>query len=231
MLQLIHYPLCPHSRSIRLAIDELRLPVGFREELPWVWRPEFLSINPAGNLPVLLLDNGAPLCGAYAIAEYLGDIYPMHPADGKSVPLFPGTAEDRAEVRRLVDWFHHKCDSEVTRELVFEKYTSDLQAGRRHTPNSANLRAIASNLRYHMTYIGYLADHRRWLAGDEMSFADLAAAAHLSCMDYLGQIPWDDFPAARGWYVRLKSRPSFQALLEDRLPGKPPPHYYSDLDF
>ena len=82
-----------------------------------------------------------------------------------------------------------------------------------------------------MTYIGYLADHRRWLAGDEMSFADLAAAAHLSCMDYLGQIPWDDFPAARGWYVRLKSRPSFQALLEDRLPGKPPPHYYSDLDF
>lgn len=231
MLQLTHFPLCPHSRSIRLALDELRLDVRLAEELPWLWRPEFLSINPSGDLPVLSSPGEAPVCGAYAISEYLADVYPEAPSDGRPSPLFPGGAVERAEVRRLVDWFHRKCDREVTRELIFEKYTVHRLEGPRKAPNSENLRAIATNLRYHITYIGYLADHRRWLGGDEMSFADLAAAAHVSCMDYLGQIDWADFPSAHGWYVRLKSRPSFQPILEDRLPGQVPPPHYADPDF
>jgi len=231
MLHLIHFPLCPHSRSIRLALAEQGLPVELALEEPWRWRPEFLAVNPAGHLPVLLRDGAAPLCGAYAISEYLADEQAHHPVEGHALPLFPGSAEDRAEVRRLVDWFHAKCDREVTRELIHERYIAQVAGGRRNPPNSENLRAIATNLRYHLKYISYLADHRRWLAGDDLSFADLAAAAHVSCLDYLGQMPWDDFPAARTWYVRLKSRRSFQPLLADRLPGLAPPAYYADLDF
>ena len=89
---------------------------------------------------------------------------------------------------------------------------------RRFGPQSASpdmeaMRAGHDNLRYHLAYIGHLAETRSWLAGDAMSFADLAAAAHLSALDYLGEVPWEEHEAAKNWYALLKSRPSFRPLL------------------
>ena len=145
--------------------------------------------------------------------------------------MFPGSAEQRAEVRRLVDWFHGKMHREVTQELLSEKLYTRLGQQGQHAPDTAVLRAIRANLRYHMSYIGHLADRRTWLAGEELSFADMAAAAHLSCADYLGEVPWEDFVAVKTWYARIKSRRAFRGLLADRLPGAPPPVVYADLDF
>lgn len=232
MLELIHYPLCPHSRSIRLALGELQLPVTLAEEKPWTWRSEFLATNPAGHLPVLKVQPNFPICGAYAISEYLQDTHGSGGgATGSVAPLFPGSAEDRAEIRRLVDWFHLKCDREATRELLSEKYYLAASGAPRPAPDSHKLRTLASNLRYHLKYITYLSDHRRWLAGDDLSFADLAAAGHVSALDYLGLIDWDEHPGARSWYTRLKSRRAFQPLLDDLLPGMAPAPYYADPDF
>ena len=151
--------------------------------------------------------------------------------------MFPGDREDRAEVRRLTDWFHRKLDREVSRDLLAEKVhplvSRLMSPGARmgHTPSPDLLRAVRANLRHHLTYIGYLAESRRWLAGDEISFADLAAAAHLSLADFLGEISWPEAPGAKAWYQRIKSRPSFQPLLADRIPGFTPPAHYADLDF
>ena len=83
----------------------------------------------------------------------------------------------------------------------------------------------------HGDYIGELVDARNWLAGEEISLADMAAAAHLSCLDYLGDIPWEEFSQVKDWYVRVKSRPSFRPLLGDYISGMPPPRHYADLDF
>ena len=231
MHKLTHFRLCPFSRSIRIALAELGVPFDLAEERPWEWRPTFLQLNPAGDLPVLEIEKGPILCGAYAISEYVGEEVKRHPADGRAVPLFPGNREDRAEVRRLVDWFHRKLDREVTREVLEEKAFTRLRPGQERTPDADIMRAIRANLRYHMSYLSYLADHRRWLAGDELSFADFAAAAHLSCIDYLGEVPWETYPAAKAWYVRVKSRPAFRPLLADRLPGIPAPLHYADLDY
>jgi glutathione S-transferase len=231
MAKLTHYRLCPQSRSVRLALAELGLEARLAEERPWDWRPQFLALNPAGELPVLELTGGPVLCGSYSIAEFLGESRRLpHPADGRGVTLFPGNAEDRAEVRRLVSWFHGKLDREVTREALHEKVTAREQSPQ-HTPDVGIMRAIGANLRYHMSYLCWLADQRRWLAGDELSFADLAAAAHLSVLDFLGEVPWDDHPVAKLWYARVKSRPSFRSLLADRVPGIAPPLHYTDLDF
>lgn len=226
MATLLHYPLCPFSRSVRLALAECGIEAELAEERPWEWRAEFLALNPAGSLPVLISDADGPISGAYAISEYLGETG----AGGGGFQPFPGDAAGRAEVRRLVDWFHRKFHDEVTNYLVEEKVF------RRFGPKSASpdmeaMRAGHENLRYHLTYIGHLAEKRSWLAGDALSFADLAAAAHLSALDYLGEVPWEDHEPAKHWYALLKSRPSFRPLLADRVAGFIPSGTYADLDF
>lgn len=233
MAKLIHYRLCPFSRSIRLALAETGVEPTLVEERPWEWRAELLAINPAGELPVLQLDAGLTLCGTYAIAEYLGERPHRHHDEmpPSQIELFPGSAEERAEVRRLVDWFQGKFAREVSRELLDEKLYLRLKPDSDHTPSPEVLRAVRANLRYHLSYVAFLAHQRRWLAGEELSFADLAAAAHLSSIDYLGEVPWEDYPSAKTWYARLKSRRAFRALLSDRIPGTPPPSHYADLDF
>ena len=231
MHTLTHFRLCPFSRSIRIALSELGLEAAFVEERPWEGRPQFLAMNPAGELPILELSGGPMLCGAYAISEYLRD-QPGEDADLTTVVLFPGTADEQAEVRRLVDWFHRKFDREVTREILHEKVYARLRTGgEAHTPDAEIMRAIRANLRYHLKYLDFLADQRRWLAGDELSFADMAAAAHLSAIDYLGEVTWADYPLAKAWYARIKSRRSMRAVLTDKLPGHPPPAHYANLDF
>jgi glutathione S-transferase len=146
-------------------------------------------------------------------------------------PLLPGDRAQRAETRRLIDWFNGKFHREVTQELLQEKVYNRLQPGATATPDVDFLRAIRTNLRYHMSYISYLADHRRWLAGEELSFADLAAAAHLSSVDYLGEVPWEEYAVAKVWYARLKSRRAFRTILADRVAGSLPSAHYADLDF
>jgi glutathione S-transferase len=232
MHTLTHFKLCPFSRSIRLALGELGLEVALTDERPWEGRPQFLALNPAGDLPILQLADGPMLCGAYAISEYLDTEPPLGDYDAPPVGLFPGDAIAQAEVRRLVDWFHRKFDREVTRELLHEKvYARLTPGGDGHTPDAEIMRAIRGNLRYHMKYLSFLTNQRHWLAGDDLSYADLAACAHLSAIDYLGEIAWADFPAAKGWYTRIKSRRSMRPLLADRLVGQPPPAHYGDLDF
>jgi glutathione S-transferase len=231
MHTLWHYRLCPHSRSIRLALAELGTDFTLAEERPWEWRAEFLARNPAGELPVLELSEGPVLCGAYAISEYLMEDGRRPMIGARAMILFPGNREERAEVRRVVDWFHGKMHREVTREMLQEKVLARHTDAVAHTPDPDLLRALRANLQHHLSYIGFLADQRQWLAGHEMSFADLAAAAHLSCLDYLGEIPWDAHESAKSWYMRIKSRPALRALLSERVPGVPPPLHYAELDF
>ncbi len=231
MHTLTHFRLCPHSRSVRLLLAELDIGFALIEERPWEYRPELMAMNPAGELPVLALEGGPVLCGSYAISEYVAEDIKTNLRERYAPPIFPGSRDDRAEVRRLVDWFHGKLNREVTREILEERVYRAYRMNGAAAPDVAILRAVRENLRYHMSYIAYLAHQRQWLAGDEMSYADLAAAAHLSCLDYLGEVPWDDYEPARIWYARIKSRPAFRPLLADRISGVAAPGHYADLDF
>lgn len=220
---LYHMFLSPTSRKVRIALREKNLDFELRSEKVWERRPEFLAINPAGQVPVLIEENGATLCDSVAITEYLDETHP------EPFALLPTDPLARAEARRLVAWFDQKMGREATRNLITEKLMKRFLG--RGEPNSAAIRAGKENLRTHMEYIGYLAERRKWLGGNDYSLADIAAAAQVSCVDYLGDIPWDDYPAAKEWYVRVKSRPSVRPLLADHIPGAPPPPHYADLDF
>ncbi len=222
MLTLFHLPLDPACRKVRVVLTEKKLEFRLRAEKTWERRTEFLRISPAGQVPVLIDADGTSVPGGQVICEYLDEAYPE--------PALIGTSPvDRAEVRRLVAWFDEKFQREVTRNLVDEKMMKRfLGLGQ---PNSEAIRAGHANIHYHLDYIAWLCDRRRWLGGDDFSLADIAAGAQLSTVDYLGDVPWEAHPGAKDWYARLKSRPSFRGLLNDLVPGARPARHYADLDF
>ena len=222
MRTLYHLPLDPYSRKIRILLGEKKIEADLKVEQFWERRDTFLALNPAGTVPVLKEAGGAVVTPSQTIAEYLDETVPA-PA------MIAGTALERAEVRRLCHWFDDKFNHEVTEHLLGEKMMKRfLGLGE---PNSEAIRAGHANLDTHLSYIGYIADRRVWLAGNQFSLADITAAAHISAIDYLGDVPWEDYQEAKQWYVRIKSRPSFRPLLEDYVPGMRPPSHYEDLDF
>jgi len=228
MRTLFHLPLSADCRAVRLALAEKGLPFALEAEPVWERRPDFLALNPAGEVPVLV--EGAPgeggagavVCGASVILEYLDEVHPEPPLIGTVQPA-------RVEVRRLCDWFARAFAAEVGAPLLHEKLTKRfLQLGQ---PDSRAIRDARERLDHHLAYVDSLVDGRRWLAGETMTRSDLVAAAALSVVDYLGDVRWQAHEPARDWYAKLKSRPGFRPLLQDYVPGAAPPRHYADLDF
>ncbi len=222
MRTLYHLPLSPFCREIRLILAEKKLEAALKGAEGWDDEAAFLALNPAGTVPILVEEDGTAIAERGAIAEYLEEVYPA-PA------LIPGGPRARAEVRRLVAWFDSQLNAEVTGIVLYEKLDKrELGLG---SPNMDVVREALTRMKPHLDYIARLVEQRSWLAGDELSLADLAAGAQLSCLDYLGDVPWRAHPGAKEWYVRLKSRPAFRPLLSDRVLGLPAPRHYADLDF
>lgn len=230
MVTLFHHPFCPHSRFVRMVLAEFGDAPRLIEEHVWERREGFLALNPAGTTPVLVEEAGPAVPGATVIAEYLDETRGLSLGEHR---LMPRDAHERVEVRRLMSWFHEKFFEEVSDLLVTEKVykhhmTAEQGGG---SPDTAAIRVARHNIRYHLAYVGWLVRTRNWLAGERLSYADLAAAAHFSCADYTGDVPWHEDEAAKNWYARVKSRPSFRPILADLIPGLPPSASYADLDF
>jgi glutathione S-transferase len=233
MFTLYHHPFCPHSRFIRLAMGEYGLDLRLVDERAWERREAFLALNPAGTTPVLIAEEMPAMPaipGAGIIGEYLDE---AHGAAMGERRLLPSSMAARIEVRRLMAWFNEKFFEEASGPLVteriYKRFMAESSGG--GAPAMDVIRAATANVRYHLAYIGWLARTRNFLAGDWLSYADLAAAAHLSAIDYLGDVPWNEDDAAKAWYARIKSRPSFRPLLSEWLAGVPASRTYVDLDF
>jgi glutathione S-transferase len=229
MAVLHHFPLDPHSRFIRLVMAELQMEAGFEEENVYERRHDFLALNPAGTIPVLVEHDGQVVPGAHVIAEYLDETRGLVLGARRLLPEDPA---GRVEVRRLMNWFNAKFYAEAGEPVLYEKvYKRMLANGKGVAPEPGTLRAARNNLRYHLKYLGHLLHRHNWLAGDNLTYADLAAAAQLSALDYLGDIEWSEDEATKLWYARIKSRPAFRTLLADRIRGTVPAPHYTDLDF
>lgn len=221
MYRLYHYPLSPFSRKVRLVLAEKGVEVELIEEDYWNKRPDFMRINPSGKVPLLKSDK-ITLGESSAICEYLEELYPR-PA------LLSDNIEKRAEARRLASWFDDKFYREVTLNLLGERLQKKIMGG--GYPDSKNVKLGAKNIRYHISYMAYLLERRRWLAGERLSLADFSAAAQISCLDYISDVDWNSNQTVKDWYAKIKSRPAFRSLLTDQLPGFPQPPHYADLDF
>ena len=219
---LYHFSLCPFCRTIRLCLYEKNVSYALISENTWERRIDFLKLNPAGKVPVFIDEDETIICDWRAIVEYLNETR-------VGLDLLGDNPKFRAEVRRLLGWFDTLFYPEVYQTLVEHKVLRKMEG--RGEPNATAIRAGRQNLQRHLKYLEWLCERRSWLAGESFSVADLNAAAHLSVVDYLGEVNWENYPETKSWYAKIKSRPAFQFLLSERIAGIIPPDSYSNLDF
>jgi len=214
MRRLIHVMLSPSCRLARLMVGEKRIACD-----------PVLAEDLKQSMPVFIDMDGTRAEGLWAILDHLEHNYPDH-------PLAPADDAARRACLRWVDWamgpFHEKITQRIVYEKAAPRYTG---AGFSRAPDMNVIRAGREELKVALAAIGTAAETNGNLACRETTLGDLAVAAPLSALDYFGEVPWSDFPAASEWYVRMKSRPAFRSLLLDRVPGQPPVAHYTELDF
>lgn len=221
--KLYHYQLCPFSRKVRIFLSEKNVQADLAVENFWEKRRGFYSLNPAGQIPVLLnYENNKPICGSDIICEYLEEKH-------GGLRFFGDSPEARAEIKRVSNWFNEKFFQEVTSYIINEKIVKYHMA--QGAPRAEYLRSAKINLDYHISYISYLLKEQKWLAGNRISLADISAAAQISVLDFLGHFPWKKAESVKEWYSLIKSRPSFKPLLNDTVSGFRAATNYSNLDF
>ncbi len=225
MTRFLHHPLDPSSRLIRLMCAEYGVPLNMEQISPWKREKDFTELSPAATLPVLIEQGRAAVVGPLAVIDAVEQKHALAPVAG----LFPLDPALRAEMWRLLEWVLFKLNDEVTRYFLEEKLGKHERG--EGGPETSVLRAAKANLSEHLLYFDWLLASRTWVGGEEMSLADFALAAHISTLDYLGDIDWSNTGETRDWYARVKSRPAFRPLLADRLVGLPPSATYADLDF
>lgn len=222
MRKLYHFPICPLSRQIRVVLKELNLAFSIVKQEYSSNGSDFSNPNRVGILPVLEENSQLIVPGIYPIIEYLNEEYP-------NFHLMSNDIISKVEIRRLFWWLNDKFHKEVTQSLIDEKIIR-LATGVR-MPQTENIRAARSSLLKHLIYFNNLLENRSFLASDHLTIADIAAACHISVLDYFGEINWSDWSLIHTWYAILKSRPSFRPILQDQIPGFIPSRSYADLDF
>ena len=215
-------PLSPFSRKVSFFLREKNIDFEIRNEPVWEKREKFIKLNPAGKVPVFINDDGIAISESNAICEFIEEKTPEPNLIGKDI-------YSKAEIRRIVGWFDDKFAKEVMSKLIYEKIFKNFS--NLGAPDSQVIQDGVRNLRNHMQYICFLIEKRKWLAGDDFSFADITAASFISTIDYIGDIAWEDYQEAKTWYVRIKSRKSFKPILEEKIANFPPVKHYSNLDF
>ena len=221
MITLYHYYLCSSSRYIRLILEEQKIKYETQLENYWKPQKDFLKLNPAGHLPVLVNEENFPVIGANACIEYIKDLE-------VSPKLFVDDYREKAEINRLVHWIDVIFKKEVFDPIIYEKVFSRIADN--ITPNSENIREALDNLDFHVQYFNYLLNNKNYLIKDVITYIDFLAAANFSVLDYLGLLNLKSHENIKEWYFKLKSRPSFRTLLKDQIVGLNPHENYKNMD-
>lgn len=223
MHTLYHYPLDPFSRKVRVLLSEMQIDYKMVLQKFWVKDSRFQQLNPMLTVPFVMTNEGETIFGASAIVEYFDEMRDI------GERFLSGDIANRAQIRKMIFCFDEKCYHEATkfilRERVYKFFESS--AG----PDLRILDGAKSALNYYLKYLSFVLSRSDWVVGTNLTMADLSIAAHISSLDYLGEIPWASYPAIKNWYSILKSRPSFSSILSDAIPGFPATKHYKMLDF
>ncbi len=221
MYKLYHYSLCPFSRMIRFILNEMQLEYILIEEKFWEYNEQFLQLNPAGTVPVMITKNGDALNHSHLILDYLLETY-------KPTFIFP-EENSKLQTKKILLWYTEKFFLDCTKFFIQEKAVKYFHE--KAQPNTNILGMARYNLGIHFDYTTYLLEQNTWLGGEKFSIADIAAATQFSSLDFLGEVQWSKIPQIKDWYSIVKSKPSFRPLLKERIAGILTPQHYTNLDF
>ncbi|WPX97167.1 glutathione S-transferase family protein [Candidatus Bandiella euplotis] len=223
MYKLYHHPACPFSRKVRIILNEVKAKHTLHEVKFWVANDELVKLNPAGNVPILVDKNYHVIYGNYAINEYLMEEYPMFSLQNKSVV-------EKTDYRMAMDWCENVFFTEVTKPIFEEKILNFLDRSS-SPPDSGKIRQANRNLVKHIDYLQALLGDDYYLFDHKLTLADIVFASQISILDYVDSFNWKQSKEVKMWYSLVKSRPSFQNILQDRIANLNPPKHYSDPDF
>lgn len=194
----------PNPRRVRIFLVEKNLKVP-TELLSIVAgehkKPEFLAVNPLGQIPALKLDDGDVITESLSICRFFEALNPDPPMFGKGPK---GVAEvdmwvRRVELRLMVPvgmvWMH---THPFTARVVVPQYT---EFGESNRP-----RVIAA-----MRYFDESLAGRNWLAGKDYTIADITLLTTIDFAIFIGIAIPDDMPNLTAWHERASARPSAQA--------------------
>jgi glutathione S-transferase len=146
---------------------------------------QFLAMNPAGQVPAVILDDGRPLAQSNAIILYL--------AEGSA--LIPADAYDRARMLEWMFWEQYSHEPYVAVARFQVRYqgkpVADLEP-RIVERGQAALQRLEDGL----------AD-RAFLVGDSPSLADVALVAYTRVAGE-GGFELEDYPRVRAWVGRVE---------------------------
>lgn len=235
MVELYHFWSSVCSVRCRMALEE--------KGVKWVSRyidlfrfdqmkPEYLAINPDGVVPTLV-HNGAPIRESTIINEYIDAAF-----DGpRLVPSDPlQTARMREFIRRCEDGFDGIVKLTMVKyllpklrnrwgeeELIKQaarrptRFYRDLHSrGVRGEITDAELAEARAKIEELLDMLELALGQNPWIAGQELSLADIAIAPYVFRLSALGADQFwskDRRPHVNEWYRRLSSRPSFQTAV------------------
>ncbi len=230
MIELYHAHISTCSQKVRLCLAEKNLAwtshaleFSRAEHLT----PAYLALNPNGVVPTLVHD-GRPVIDSSVICEYLEEIAPQ-----SGTRLMPETALGRANVRA---WLRY-IEEVPTAAIRIPSFNGLFLSGWRQLSDQARAGYIEATplrkghyrrfgtegfskeqidesterLRQTVERIDAAVAKGSWLAGDEISLADLCVLPTIVRMsDIRLESIWADLPNMRGWYDRMRARPSFE---------------------
>ena len=186
MLTLHGFPFSNYHNIVKHAL--LLKAVPFVENICYPHTPDMLAVNPTGKAPAMTTQMGTNLSETSVLLEYLEDKYPEH-------SLYPADVELRAKVRRLMKI------SELYLELPARRLLPAV-FGNMEIPD-ATLEEVKAVLEKGAQSIAALAVFQPYLAGDELSLADIYLRYALAIPKMVGpsKLGWDVMEAVPGLAV------------------------------
>lgn len=181
------------ERGVSMPLEEVDIMGGENR------KDGYLAVNPAGQMPALVLDDGTLITEVTAICEYLDETQPGDSLIGKT-PL------ERAQTRRWTRWADLNVVEPLTNGFRFAEGLPMFKERMRCIPEAADgLKAIAQDK---LAYLDTQLETRDWVAGDRLTMADTMLFPFLAFGEQVGQPLNRDMKNLAGWYDRVAQRES-----------------------
>ncbi len=183
--------------KVKWTAERLGLPFNWIETNNFTGEtrtPAFLAINPAGQAPVVVLDDGRALAQSNAIL--------LHLAEDSS--LIPADAYDRAKMLEWLFWEQYSHEPAIAVRIARLHFMGMAEADLDPALKTKGEAALA---RMELALGG--AD---WLAGGRLSLADIALVAYTRNAPK-GGFDLAPYPALRAWIGRVEAALGLESTL------------------